>query len=99
MRPPDSLPDRNPTARQSASPFQGRVLADGFEESALIVEAVGLARENRAEIEAESVDMRKLHPVTQAVRNHLDDSRMADVHRVARTRVVDVIPPVSGIRR
>ena len=36
---------------------QHRVLAARFEEAALIVEAVRLAREDRAEIEAEAVDM------------------------------------------
>ena len=67
-----------------------RILSDRFQKSALGVESVGLSREDRAEIEAESVDPRFAHPVAQAVRHHLDDARMAEVERVAGAGVVDV---------
>src|SRR5271166_5106574 len=50
--------------------------------------AVRLAREDRAEIEAESVDPHFAHPVTQGISDHLDDARMAEVQRVSGSRVV-----------
>ena len=46
---------------------QQRVLPDRFQKAALGVEAVGLARQDRAEIEAEAVDMHFARPVAQAV--------------------------------
>src|ERR1700733_10479619 len=66
------------------------VLADDLQESALGVEAVRLAREDRPQIEAESVDPRFRHPITQTVRDHLDDARVAEVERVAGASVVNV---------
>src|SRR5262249_39525108 len=74
-----------------------RVLADRFEEAALIVEAVRLAREDGAEIKAEAIDVGLLHPVAQAVREHLDDARAAAVERVAGARVVDVVAGLLGM--
>jgi hypothetical protein len=49
------------------------------------------AREDRSEIEAETVDVHFLHPVAQAVGHHLDHARMAQVERVPRAGVVDVV--------
>ena len=67
-----------------------RVLPDHFEKTALGAEAVGLARQDRTEIEAESVDPGFAHPVAQAVHHHLDDARMTEVERVSCACVVDV---------
>ena len=56
-----------------------RILTAGLQKAALVVEAIRLAREDRAEIEAEAVDMGLVHPIAQAVGDHLDD---ADVIRL-----------------
>ena len=73
-----------------------RVLADRLEEAALGFEAVGLAREDRAEVEAEAVDLHLAHPVAQAVGHHLDDARMAEIERVSGAGVVDVVALLVG---
>ena len=67
-----------------------RILTDGVEESAALVEARLLARENGAEIEAETIDLHRLGPVAQRIRHHLDDARMARIDRIARARIVDI---------
>src|ERR1700730_16543733 len=48
------------------------ILAYRFEKAALGFEAVRFARENRAEIEAETVDAHLADPIAQAVGDHLD---------------------------
>ena len=73
--------------------------AAGLQETAVLVEAVRLAREDGAEVEAEAVDVHLLHPVAQAVGHHLDDARMAQIQRVAGAGVVDVVALLSGSRR
>ena len=61
-----------------------------------MVEAVGLAREDRAEVEAEAVDMHLARPIAQAVGDHLDHARMAEVERVSGAGVVDVVARLIG---
>ncbi len=73
-----------------------RILSDRLQKAALGLEAVGLAREDRAEIEAEPVDPHFAHPVAQGVGDHLDDARMAEVQRVSGSRVVDVVARLIG---
>ena len=51
-----------PRLRNQLDGAQHRVLAARFQKAALLVEAVRLARQNRAEIEAETIDM---HFLTQ----------------------------------
>src|SRR5208337_2364979 len=72
------------------------VLAARFEESALIIESVGLSCQNCAEIEAKSVDPRLLDPIAQAVGYHLQHSGMVHIYRVTSSGVVDVIPLLIG---
>src|SRR6185312_17262404 len=72
------------------------VLAAGLEKAAAIVEAVGLAGEDGAEIEAKAVDMGLRDPVAKAVHDHLHDARMAEIYGIAGTGVVDVIAMVVG---
>src|SRR5690606_22116669 len=48
-----------------------RVLHDRVEEAAPRIEAVRLAAEDRAEIEAKPVDVHLEHPVAQRVHDHL----------------------------
>ena len=67
-----------------------RILADHLQKSALGVEAVGLARQDRPQIEAESVDPRFAHPIAQAVHDHLYDAGVAKIEGVPGARVVDV---------
>ena len=67
-----------------------RILAHDLQEAAFGVEPVGLARKDRPQIEAESVDPRFGHPIAQTVRDHLDDARVAEVERVAGAGIVDV---------
>ena len=72
------------------------ILAAGVEEAAALVEAVGLARQDGREVEAEAVDAHLGRPVAQAVGDHLQHARMAEVDRVAGAGVVDVVAPVVG---
>src|SRR5579883_1958836 len=71
-----------PRFRDQLDLRQKRVLPDRLEESALGLEAVRLARQNRAEIEPESVDAHLARPIAQTVADHLDDPRMAEIERV-----------------
>src|SRR5208337_464769 len=73
-----------------------RILSDRLEKAALGFEPFVLAREDRAEIEAESVDPHFAHPIAQGVADHLDDARMAEVQRVSCARVVDVVARLVG---
>ena len=50
-----------------------------------------LAREDRREIEAETVDVHLGDPVAQRVGHHLQHARMAQVQRVAGAGIVDVV--------
>ena len=68
-----------------------RVLADGVEEAAALIEAVRLAAENGAEIEAETVDLHLGRPVAQRIQHHLQHARMRGVDRVSGAGVVDVV--------
>ena len=68
-----------------------RVLPAGIEEAAALVEAVVLAREDGAEVEAEAVDVHVLDPVAQAVGDHLQHARVRQVQRVPGAGVVDVV--------
>ena len=79
-----------PRLRDQLDGLQDRILAARLEESALIVEPVRLAREDRPEVEAEPVDVRFGDPVAQAVGHHLDHARMTQVQRVPGAGVVDV---------
>ena len=73
-----------------------RILAYDLQKSALGVEAVGLARQDRPQIEAESVDPRFVHPIAQTVHDHLDDARVAQVERVSGACIVDVEARLVG---
>ncbi|CCJ78250.1 hypothetical protein BN135_3314 [Cronobacter muytjensii 530] len=68
-----------------------RILHDGVEKAATLVEALRLAPEDSAEIEAKTVDMHRFRPVTQGIHHHLQHARMRSVHRVAGTGIVDVV--------
>jgi hypothetical protein len=58
------------------------ILAAGVEEAAAFVEPVWLARQDGGEVEAEAVDAHLAGPVAQAVGDHLQHARMAQVDRV-----------------
>jgi hypothetical protein len=72
------------------------VLADGVEEAAPGVEAVGLAPEGRRQIEAEAVDVHLLDPVAQAVGDHLQHAGMRHGDGVSAAGVVDVVARLVG---
>ena len=74
---------------------EGRVLAAGVEETAVLVEAVRLARQDCREVEAEAVDTHVVGPVAQAVHHHLQHAAVAEVHGIAGAGVVDVVPRVG----
>src|SRR6185437_11781469 len=80
-----------PRLRDQLHRVEQRILTDRLEEAALLVEAMRLARENGTEIEAEAVDMHLRDPVAQTVRDHLDDTGMAEIDRIPGAGVVDVI--------
>jgi hypothetical protein len=67
-----------------------RVLPAGVQESAALVEAVRLARQDGGQVEAEAVDAHLLRPVAQRIRHHLQHARMAEVHRVSGAGIIDV---------
>src|SRR5205085_1214511 len=75
---------------------QLRVLAACLQKAALIVEACGLAGEDRAKIETEAVDMRLARPIPQTVGHHLDHPHVVEVERIAGAGVVYVIARVVG---
>ncbi len=74
------------------------VLHDCVEEAAARVEAVRLPPEDRAEIEAEAVDVHLEHPVAQGIHDHLQHARMARVQRIPGAGVVDVVARLVGHR-
>src|SRR5438094_556292 len=76
--------------------LENRILTTRLEESTLVVEPIGLAREDRAEIEPEAVHVHVGDPVPQAVGHHLNHARMTDVQRIAGARVVDVVARLIG---
>ena len=53
--------------------------------------AVAVAAEDRRQVEAEAVDVVVVHPVPQAMEDHLADDRVIAVDRVAAARVVRVV--------
>ncbi len=55
---------------------QYRVLAAGIEEAAALIKAIGLARQNGGEVEAEAIDPHILRPIAQAVGDHLQHPLM-----------------------
>ncbi len=71
-----------PRLRDELHRVQHRVLAAGVEEAAALVEAVGLAAEDRGEVEAEAVDPASPSPVAQGIGDELQHPRMREVERV-----------------
>src|SRR5262249_34452719 len=49
-----------------------------------------VARENRSEVKAKSIDVHLLDPVTEAIKNHPPDDRMVRIQGVAGARIVGV---------
>src|ERR1700753_1722412 len=47
--------------------------------------ALGVAAKHRREVEAEAIDVVVVHPMPQAMEDHLADDRVIAVHRVAAT--------------
>src|SRR5882724_7985142 len=76
---------------------QDRILATAVEKAAALVEAVRPAAEYRRQVEAESIDPHLGCPVSQAVHYHLQDARIAEVQRIARAGIVDVVARVLGL--
>ena len=66
------------------------------EERCQPVDFVQLTRQRRGQIEAETVYMHIVDPVTQAVHDKLQHLRVAHVEAVAGAGVVEVIAPVVG---
>ncbi len=62
----------------------------------MIVESVWFPRQNGSEIKPEAVYAGLLGPESQTIRDHLDDSSVAEVQSVAGTGVVDVIAWIIG---
>ena len=58
-------------------PRQHRILAQRVEEARAGIEAVGLAAQCHAKIEAKAVDMERRHPVAQRIHHHLQHARHA----------------------
>ena len=73
---------------------QHRVLPARIQEAAALVEAVGLARKDGAEVETEPVDVHLLHPIAQGVGDHLEDALVRQVESIPSAGVVDVIAPL-----
>ncbi len=73
---------------------QDRVLAARVEEAAALVEAVILTRQDRGQVETEAIHVHLGDPVAQAVGDHLQNPRVADIDRVAGSGIVDVAAAV-----
>ena len=76
--------------------LQRRVLQHGLEEGAIAVETEVATAQHGRQVEAEAVDVHVLYPVAQAVQHHLQDARVADVHRVAAAAQVLVAVARAG---
>jgi hypothetical protein len=61
-----------------------------------LVETCAIASENGPQIEAEAVDVHFRYPIAQAIGDHLQHARMAQVHGIASTSVVDVVARFVG---
>ena len=72
------------------------ILTACFQKAALVVEAVGLARKNGAQIKTEAIDFGFLDPVAQAVGDHLHHARVREIHGVTGTGIVDVVARLVG---
>ena len=62
-----------------------------FEEGVEFIEASAIAGECRCEIEPKTIDVIVMHPVPQAMEDHLPHHGMIAVDRVAAAREVHVI--------
>src|ERR1700731_4715049 len=83
-----------PGLRNQLDAREDRILAQRVEEPGAGIEAVQLAPERYAEIEAESVDMERRDPVAQRIHHHLQYARMGQIERVAGAGVVDTTPAI-----
>src|SRR4029077_20344605 len=68
-----------PRFRNQFDRRQYGILAARLQESALIVKPVRLPRQNRPQVETESIDVRLLNPVAQAVGHHLENPALSHV--------------------
>src|SRR5262249_40936399 len=67
-----------------------------FEKTALVVKSIRLARQDRAQVEPESVYVGKLYPIAQTVGDHLNHPCMAEVEGIAGAGIVDVVTLFVG---
>src|ERR1700745_3099844 len=72
-------------------PRQHRVLPDGGEEAARVVETVRSARKRGGESKAEAVDVAYCDPVAQRVHHHLQHARVGEIDRASAAGEVVVI--------
>ena len=70
---------------------EDRILMNDVEKCAKAIDFVQLACEGRRQIEAETVNVHFQDPITQAVHDQLQHTRMTHVECVASARVVHVI--------
>ncbi len=78
-----------PGLRDDLRVRQQRILGDDFDHRWIGNQVAGpVAAQNAGQIEAESVDVVVVDPVTQAMEDHLADHRMVTVQSVAATAVV-----------
>ena len=63
------------------------------------IDAVELASQRTGEIEPKPIDMHLGHPISQAVHQHLQDSRMSHIKRIAATGEIGVIPSILVIQQ
>ena len=63
---------------------ENRVLAKRVEEAGTRVEPVCLTAQRRAEIEAKTIDVERVHPVAQRIHHHLQDTRMREIEACCR---------------
>src|ERR1700740_3126621 len=69
---------------------------DDVEEGTETIDFMEFSRQCRSEIKAESVDVHVKHPVTEAVHDKLQHTRMAHVQRIAGAGVVDIVAGIVG---
>ena len=71
---------------------QQRIFGNGFDHRRIGQEfAVAIAAENRSQIETKAVDVVVVHPMPQAMEDHLAHDRVVAVDRVAAAGIVFVV--------
>ena len=86
-----------PRLGDQLNPRQHRVLLDHVHEGSILIDqTVRFSRQRSGQIEAETVHVHLLHPVTQAVHHHLQHARMRGIQRITATGEIHGVAGMFG---